>query len=95
MALKGGGIMRGEIVIARAFGDQMLVRRVWEATERVVYLSDEAEFNKLLAGKEALTPIGFPAGDVFAYDEAFARETGKLKWSLLTRYNYRTTERPD
>jgi len=65
--------MKGELVIARGFQDAALVRRVWGTGNGLVYLSTEAEFAKLKDGKDALLPIGFPAGDVFVYDEMQCR----------------------
>jgi hypothetical protein len=78
--------MRGTVVIARAFGGIALVRRVWEAANGLVYLSSDAEFSKLRAGREALPPIGFPASDVFVYDEAVELKGGTTDWRKLKQW---------
>ena len=78
--------MRGAIVIARAFGGVALVRRVWEATNGLVYLCSDAEFDKLNGGREALPPIGFPAGDVFAYDAAALSQNEPPQWERLRQW---------
>lgn len=75
--------MRGEKVIARAFGGVPVVLRVWETGQNMVYLASDVEFEKRQAGKEAaLEPIGFPASDVFAYDESVLT-TKKPDWRKL------------
>jgi hypothetical protein len=78
--------MRGVIVIARDFGGAALVRRVWEVANSLVYLSSESEFTKLKAGKEGLPPIGFPAGDVFAYDAEALKQSGPMDWQRLKQW---------
>lgn len=75
--------MRGECVLARGFGGVVLVRRVWEVGNGLVYLSSDAEFVKLEAGQDALPPIGFPVNDVFAYNEAVAKGDANPKWGNL------------
>ncbi|HKP38185.1 MAG TPA: hypothetical protein VJT71_15105 [Pyrinomonadaceae bacterium] len=84
--------MRGEQVIARAFGGAAVVLRVWGVGDGVVYLASEAEFQKREVGRMALEPIGFPAADVFAYDETFPLGTpNRSDWNRLQRWQ--TTER--
>lgn len=78
--------MRGEKVIARAFGGIPLVLRVCETGRGVVHLASEAEFQKRQAGKEALEPVGFPAADVFTYDEKFLKARGARDWAKLRRW---------
>jgi hypothetical protein len=78
--------MRGTIVIARAFGDAPLVRRVWEVANGLVYLLTDAEFAKLEAGHDALPPIGFPAGDVFAYEVEALKQKGTVNWQRLNHW---------
>jgi hypothetical protein len=80
---KEGFYMRGQLVIARAFQGGLLVRRVWEAANGLVYLATDAEYRKLEAGLEALPPIGFPANDVFVYDKAVATAKAKPQWDKL------------
>lgn len=60
--------MRGEMVVVRAFGNEPLVRRVWKATPEAVFICDEENYQRLIAGKEGYWPVGFPKKDVFCYD---------------------------
>jgi len=77
--------MRGSLVIARDYKGVALVRRVWEASSKVVYLSEERQFQQLSTGMDALRPVGFPAADVFAYDPTAAEaiKNGSVDWSTL------------
>jgi len=65
------------------------VRRVWDAGSKLVYLSEESQFQRLSTGGYALRPVGFPAEDVFAYDpDAVTKITsGSLDWSSLRRFD--------
>lgn len=80
--------MRGSLVIARDYKGSPLLRRVWGTGSRVVYLSEEGQFQQLSTGVDALRPIGFPTEDVFAYDPKLAQgiASGSLDWSLLRRF---------
>jgi hypothetical protein len=80
--------MRGTLVIARDYSGSALVRRVWDRSRRLVYLSDEGQFQQLSTGGEGFTPVGFPAEDVFVYDPALAGEiaNGSVDWSSLRRF---------
>ena len=62
--------MRGEQVVVRAYGDEALVRRVWDASQHAVFIVSEENFKLLSAGRPGLWPVGFPRRDVFPYDEA-------------------------
>lgn len=79
--------MRGTLVIARCYGDHPKVLRVWEVGGKLAYLSEESQFQKLMAGQDALRPIGFPVADVFIYDPAFADRVAKhtIDWSALRK----------
>jgi hypothetical protein len=81
--------MRGSLVIARDYKGAPLLRRVWEAGSKVVYLSEESQFQQLSTGLDALRPVGFPAGDVFVYDPSLAADiaNGSVDWSSLQRFN--------
>jgi len=57
--------MRGDIVIVRAFGGKALKRRVWDVGDTVVYITNDEQFERLVAGKRAVEPVGFPKEDVF------------------------------
>ena len=61
----GGSVLRGELVIVRTFGGKLVECRVWDVGEAVVYVTNDEEFDKLIAGKPALDPIGFPKEDIF------------------------------
>jgi hypothetical protein len=78
--------MRGETVIVRAFGGKPLIKKVWSLGARVIYLIDAEELEKLLAGREALSPIGFPKEDVFRYDPELARDLEGVVWSELSNW---------
>ena len=61
--------MRGKQVIVRDFRKRALVRRIWDADKGAVYITDDEGLEKLGNGDPgAPWPIGFPRGDVFAYD---------------------------
>lgn len=77
--------MRGDLVIVRAFGGKPLIRRVWEEVERGVYITDDALFQRLMAGENGtIQPVGFPREDVFKFDSDLAAAMDDLvkdeKW---------------
>jgi hypothetical protein len=74
--------MRGDTVIVRAFGGKALIRRVWGTGDGLVYITSNEEFEKLVAGKPAAEPIGFPKEDVFKNTATNSNETG-VDWSRL------------
>src|ERR1700716_1259814 len=78
-------LIRGDMVIVRGFDGVALVRRVWAVKNGLIYISEENEFRKREAGREALEPIGFPVADVFAYNESFPEKGGD--WRKLRRYH--------
>jgi hypothetical protein len=78
--------MRGTKVIVRCFGGVASVLRVWEAANGLIYLSTDAEFEKLQAGRDALPPIGFPAGDVFVYEGDALKQNGRVNWQRLKQW---------
>ena len=78
--------MRGDTVIVRAYGGKALLRRVWDVGERVVYVTNDEEFDKLAAGRPAIEPIGFPKEDVFRVSETQSRGRN-LDWSQLERWS--------
>jgi hypothetical protein len=81
--------MRGSLVIARDYKGRPLVRRVWESGSKVVYLSEESQFQQLSAGRDGLSPVAFPAEDVFVYDPSMeeAIRGGALDWHALRRFD--------
>ena len=82
-------IMRGSLVIARDYRGEPLVRRVWDSGSKLVYLSEESQFQHLSTGKNGLIPVGFPVEDVFGYDPKAVEEIarGSLDWSSLQRFD--------
>jgi len=81
--------MRGSLVIARDYRGLPLLRRVWETGSRVVYLSEESQFQQLSTGGAGLIPVGFPVEDVFAYDPEAVEKiaSGSMDWSSLRRFD--------
>jgi hypothetical protein len=77
-----------ERVIVRADGNIPLVRRVWQADARMVYVTDDANIRNLDAGQDGPLAIGFPREDVFRYDVEAERRIGRPEWnwSSLSRY---------
>lgn len=78
--------MRGETVIVRAFGGKPLVMKVWSVGARVVYLTDKADLEKMLAGAEVPPPIGFPREDVFKYNAEAAANLNATIWPKLVKW---------
>lgn len=78
-------MVRGNLVIARCYKDTPVVLRVWDTGGKVIYLSEESQFQRLMIGAGALTPIGFPPEDVFAYDPRLSDQiaSGSLDWGSL------------
>lgn len=56
---------RGDKVTARTANGGLVVRRVWQIGERVVYLCTDRIYEELLRGRSLIPPIGFPWRDVF------------------------------
>ena len=81
--------MRGSLVVARDYKGSPLLRRVWETGSRVVYLSEESQFQQLSTGFTGLIPVGFPVEDVYAYDpmQAEAIMNGSVDWSSLRKFS--------
>jgi hypothetical protein len=81
--------MRGTLVIARCYGGRPAVLRVWDRGSKLIYLSEESQFQQLSTGREALPPIGFPADDVFAYDPAAMEQvvSGSVDWGSLRKFS--------
>lgn len=80
--------MRGKLVIVRNFRGDALVRRVWDADANAVYITDDQQFTRLVAGHEALLPVGFPREDVFECDPGVAEpmSKGSIDWTRLEPY---------
>lgn len=85
--------MKGDLVIVRAFGDEALVRRVWDENDKGVWVTNDAEFELLSNSKGGIEPLlGFPRRDVFRFDPDLLMATqdtsndGKRDWNQLTPY---------
>lgn len=76
--------MRGELVIVRAFGNQPLLRRLWEIDNYAAYITDDKQYQLLCNGNNALEPIGFPIEDVYKYDPEIANNLNiEINWGKL------------
>jgi hypothetical protein len=78
--------MRGDTVIVRAFGGKALKRRVWDVGDAVVYITNDEQFERLVAGKLAVEPIGFPKEDVFRVTENESSDD-TIDWARLAPWN--------
>jgi len=84
--------MQGDLVIVRAYGGKPLVRRIWAEDETGIYITDDNQLKRLIAGKSAIPPIGFPKEDVFKYDPSLAAAiddvsgNGGWDWNKLTPF---------
>lgn len=80
--------MKGQMVIIRSFGDKPLIRRVWDTSENLVYITNDKQFQLLIEGKKAIEPIGFPREDIFQYDPEIAKSLNKgCDWNKLKSWN--------
>lgn len=87
--------MRGEMVVVKDFRGRALIRRVWDADAGAVYITDDQQFERLLAGQEGLLPVGFPREDVFEYrpDIVGSIATGSVEWNKLKLWKGKETGR--
>jgi hypothetical protein len=82
-------------VIVRAFGGEPLKRVAYKKGQRLIYVSRQDLYEKILDGEKM--PIGFPTDDVFEFDPmlfkglryAFIHKTRDLTglWAKCKRYN--------
>jgi hypothetical protein len=76
--------MRGSLVVARDYSGRPLLRRVWDWGSKVIYLSEESQFQRLMAGLDALRPVAFPVEDVFSYVPNLGTNLSEpMDWSSL------------
>lgn len=84
--------MRGDKVIVRAYGDEPLVRVVWDVLPGAVLITNEDQFPLLEAKQPGIAPLGFPSECVFCYDEArwhsFQKRPHAWNWTKLRPYTY-------
>ncbi len=77
--------MTGELVILRIYGGQPIIRRIFQITERVIFVTDDSR-------KDSLISVGIPREDVFKYDSDLAAHAdslfynGQRNWNNLKRY---------
>lgn len=73
--------MQNKLVILRSCGGRPLIRRIFEVTDKVVYVTDDTL-------KDDLISLGFPLEDVFRYNPRFVKadqlfKSGKWDWKKL------------
>lgn len=76
---------RGDTVVVRAYGEEPLVRRVWEWTDEAVFVCNEEYYQALASGSNEWLCVGFPRRDVFQvpmFDLALL-SVDKSLWSNL------------
>lgn len=84
--------MRGEQVIVKDYKGRPWVRRVWDSTEDIVFLTNDLQYELLKTGRVALEPLGCPRKDVFKSIPKIAMSAeqlykkGKWDWNKLTPY---------
>lgn len=85
--------MKGQVVVAKEFNGNPIVRRVWTVGANTVFISDEQNFAKLAGGIPALEPVGFPIDDVFDVPRGITEREmqekhrrGELDWSTMRQW---------
>ena len=81
--------IRGEMVLVRTFGDRPVVRRVWDSAKGLIYICSDKQFDMMANGEDSPPPIGFPANDVYCYDEVskkFLSSDGHMDWTKLNPF---------
>lgn len=73
------------------YNGKAVIRRVWNFNERVAFLADDEQFDRLCSGEIKGLPIGFPRPDVYQYDECVAADivTGSSRtvdWSQMVMW---------
>ena len=76
------GQLRGDVVLVRTFGGKAVKLRVWSVNHSRVFITNDEEYEKLVAGKTALDPIAFPGEDIFCVPATLSVEE-PLDWSQL------------
>lgn len=82
----------GARVLVRAFGDKALIRRVWAVHGPAVYITGDAEYERLMAGEAAPDPIPFPVEDVFQLDPGMVEQLSadpnlNIDWDNTLRWS--------
>lgn len=73
--------MLGDKVVVRAYGNNALIRTVWDANDRLVYIVNHNEYGDMVSGNIDPNPVGFPIEDVFIYNNKY--DLDKIDWSEL------------
>jgi hypothetical protein len=71
--------MRGTLVWVRDLYGDFHKRVVWDNGKRVVYITERSQFERLLKGLDAPTPIGFPREDVFTDEPKEGKSITKVE----------------
>jgi len=77
--------MQNNLVILRSCGGRPLIRRIFEVTEKAVYVTDDVRSDNLVS-------IGFHNEDVFQYNPQLAAKaealykSGKWDWKKLSPF---------
>jgi len=78
--------MKGDKVVVLSSKDKLLIRRVWEATQDVVYICSEENYQTLSDGKQGLLPVGFPREFVYRYNPKVDLNSASAK-NILSAYD--------
>jgi hypothetical protein len=70
-------------VIVRALGDTATTGRVWDVSGEVVFVTSEANFDRLTRRMAGPPPIGFPAADVFIFEPGALENVRSSGWGIL------------
>lgn len=70
--------MKGDLVLVKAHGGKPLIRRVWEETDKAVFVVPEDEYLRLGETGVPGPIIGFPRKDVFECGEK--EVNGEVDW---------------
>lgn len=66
--VQNASMNRGDTVRVKVVDGKEVVRRVWDQRGRMILVTNDEEFEKLLAGKPALWPVAFQPEDVEAVE---------------------------
>lgn len=83
---------RGDTIVVRSYGNKPLIRRVWQVTDRAVYIHSEENYQKHIQGIAVVGPVGFPRDDAYVYEpdtfpaDAEGVSQGATFWHQLRPY---------
>jgi hypothetical protein len=84
--------MNGQLVIVKDVTGAPKLRRVCHATPKTVFVTSEKVFEAINNGTTDLTPIGFPAEDVYHYTGVMF--AGSVNWAELVPWSKRLDDMP-